>query len=209
MKPSTRHPGSGRTGSFASLCLPSFVSRCFSAWMPGTALWVDGFVCLALSGCLARLLDGCICLPLFVSRCLPVWMPGMALWVDELFVSLCLWTNSFVFPRCVVRLSVADSFICLPLSLHLSPGWTDSFAADSSFLSPIVCGLICHPLCPICFLLFPSPEETAQRVARCPRLGGDNRRHMKGDKGRQMNPSSQSRARRDNGRQMKGDKGDK
>ena len=26
--------------------LPSLVSRCLPAWMPGTALWVDGFTCL-------------------------------------------------------------------------------------------------------------------------------------------------------------------
>ena len=40
---------SGWTGSFVSLCLPSFVSRCLAAWMPGAALWVDGFICLPLS----------------------------------------------------------------------------------------------------------------------------------------------------------------
>ena len=37
------------TDSFVSLCLPLFVSRCLPAWMPGTALWVDGFICLPLS----------------------------------------------------------------------------------------------------------------------------------------------------------------
>ena len=31
------------------LCLPLFVSRCLPAWMPGTALWVDGFICFPLS----------------------------------------------------------------------------------------------------------------------------------------------------------------
>ena len=39
----------GWTDSFVSLCLPLFVSRCLPAWMPGTALWVDGFICLPLS----------------------------------------------------------------------------------------------------------------------------------------------------------------
>ena len=42
--------------SFVSLCLPLFVSRCLPAWMPGTALWVDGFICHPLSPF--------ICLPL-------------------------------------------------------------------------------------------------------------------------------------------------
>ena len=47
-----------------TLCLPSFVSHCLPAWMPGTALWADRvsfplspFICLVVSqpGCLARL----------------------------------------------------------------------------------------------------------------------------------------------------------
>ena len=94
------------------MCLPlspSFVSRSLPAWMPGTALWVDGFICLPLSplispvvsqpGCLARLSGWTgsfvsLCLPSFVSRCLPAWMPGAALWVD--------------------------GFICLPLSPRMS-----------------------------------------------------------------------------------------
>ena len=45
------------SGSFVSLCLPSFVSRCLPAWMPG---WTDSLVSL--------------CLPSFVARCLPAWI---------------------------------------------------------------------------------------------------------------------------------------
>ena len=69
-----------------------------SAWMPGTALWVDGFICLLLSP---------------FCRCLLVWMPGTALWVDAFtclppspsFVSV--WTACpFV--------SLHSPFSCLP-----------------------------------------------------------------------------------------------
>ena len=76
LSPVVSQPGclarlSGWTGSFVTLCLPSFVSPCLPAWMPGTALWVDGFICLPLSPfiCLARLSG--LCFPSFVSRCLP------------------------------------------------------------------------------------------------------------------------------------------
>ena len=51
LSPVVSQPGclSGWTDSFVSLCLALFVSRCLPAWMPGTALWVDGFICLPLS----------------------------------------------------------------------------------------------------------------------------------------------------------------
>ena len=51
LSPVVSQPGclSGWTDSFVSLCLPLFVSHCLPAWMPGTALWVDGFICLPLS----------------------------------------------------------------------------------------------------------------------------------------------------------------
>ena len=65
---------SGWTGSFVSLCLPSFVSRCLPAWMPGTALWVDAFVCLPGFTCLP--LSPFICLPLSPSLDDPVWVDG-------------------------------------------------------------------------------------------------------------------------------------
>ena len=146
---------SGWTGSFVSLCFPSFVSRCLPAWMPGTALWVDGFICLPVSPF--------ICLPLsprldasFVSRCLPAWMPGTALWVDgficlpaspgtALWVFICLplsprrmpgtalWVDGFI---CLP----VSPFICLPLSPRLDAGtalWVDAFVCLP--VSPFIC----------------------------------------------------------------------
>ena len=125
---------SGWTGSFVSLCLPSFVSRCLSAWMPGTALCVDAFVCLPGFTCLplspficlplspslddAVWVDGFICLPLsFVSRCLPAWMPGTALWVDGF---ICLPLSPFI---CLPAWMPGAARVHLSpfVSLHLSP----------------------------------------------------------------------------------------
>ena len=128
--------------------------------MPGTALWVDAFVCLPGFTCLPLSpficlplspslddpvwVDGFICLPLsFVSRCLPAWMPRLSGWTGS-FVSLCL--PSFVSqPGWLARLG----FICLPLSpficLPLSPSldaWVDRFTCLP--LSPF----ICRPLSP-------------------------------------------------------------
>ena len=165
------------TDSLVSLCLPSFVARSLPAWMPVTALWVDGFICLPLSplispvvsqpGCLARLSGGSfvsLCRPSFVSRCLPAWMPGAALWVDG-FICLPLSLRCLAplcFPSFVSRLPawmpgtvfLVDRFTFLPLSpfiwllfspsldvSHGSPGgripsfvshlwlWTDSFVS--------------------------------------------------------------------------------
>ena len=127
------------------MCLPlspSFVSRSLPAWMPGTALWVDGFICLPLSplispvvsqpGCLARLSGWTgsfvsLCLPSFVSRCLPAWMPGAALWVDG-FICLPLsprMSGTPLFP-----------FICLPLSPS-QDAWHCFFGGQIHF-SPFV-----------------------------------------------------------------------
>ena len=123
--------------------------------MPGTALWVDAFVCLPGFTCLPLSpficlplspslddpvwVDGFICLPLsFVSRCLPAWMPGTALWVDG-FICLPLsprMSGTPLFP-----------FICLPLSPSLD-AW-HCFLVDrftflplspfvSLYLSPVV-----------------------------------------------------------------------
>ena len=60
------------------ICLPP---GCLPAWMPVTALWVDGFICLPawISGTALRA-DGFICLPLSPSCCPPAWMPGTAPW---------------------------------------------------------------------------------------------------------------------------------
>ena len=120
------HGSLGWRGSFVSLCLPSFVSRCLPAWMPGTALWVDGFICHALSPF--------ICLPLPPS--LDAWHGSLGGRVHlSPFVSLhlsgtALWA---LFP-----------FICLPLSpslnvWHGSPGGQIHLSPFVSLhLSPVV-----------------------------------------------------------------------
>ena len=152
---------SGWTGSFVSLCLPSFVSRCLPAWMPGTALWVDGFICLPVSPF--------ICLPLsprldawhgslggrvHLSPCVSLHLSPTALWVDGF---ICL---------------PVSPFICLPLSPRLDvwlSGWTGSFVSLClpSFVSRClpawmpgtalwVDGFICLPVSPfICLPLSP------------------------------------------------------
>ena len=99
-------------------------SRCLPAWMPGTALWVDGFICLSLSLF--------ICLPL--SPSLDAWHGSLGGRVHlSPFVSLHLSPVASQ-PGCLARLSGwAGSFVslCLPsfvwhgslgfVSLHLSP----------------------------------------------------------------------------------------
>ena len=102
--------------------------------MPGTALWVDAFVCLPGFTCLPLSpficlplspslddpvwVDGFICLPLsFVSRCLPAWMPGTALWVDGF---ICLPLSPFI---CLPAWMAGAARVHLSpfVSLHLSP----------------------------------------------------------------------------------------
>ena len=141
LSPVVSQPGclarlSGWTGSFVTLCLPSFVSRCLPAWMPGTALWVDGFICLPLSPfiCLARLSG--LCFPSFVSRCLPAWMSGTALQADRF---TCL--PSFVLPL--------SPFICLPLSPSLD-AWHGSLGGQfhlSPFVSLHLAPVVSQPGC--------------------------------------------------------------
>ena len=60
--------------------VPLHLSPVVSQPGSGTALWVDGFICLPLS-------------PLIFSRCLPAWMPGTALWVDGF---ICLPLSPFI-----------------------------------------------------------------------------------------------------------------
>ena len=179
------HGSLGWRGSFVSLCLPSFVSRCLQAWMPGTALWVDGFICHPLSPfiCLPLppsldawhgVLGGRVHLSPFVS----LHLSGTALWALFPFIclplspSLDVWHGS---PGGQIHLS---PFV----SLHLSPvvsrlgclarlsGWTGSFVTLClpSFVSRClqawmpgtalwVDGFICHHLSPfICLPLPPS-----------------------------------------------------
>ena len=126
--------------SLVSLCLPSFVSRCLPALMPGTSLShlchgspggrihlsplvplhlspisVGGRIDLSpfVSLYLSLCVDGFICLPLslFVSRCLPAWMP---LWVD--------------------------GFICLPLSPSLDVWHSRSAVSFTSRGSVLLAG---------------------------------------------------------------------
>ena len=187
LSPVVSQPGclarlSGWTGSFVTLCLPSFVSRCLPAWMPVTALWVDGFICLPLSPfiCLARLSG--LCFPSFVSRCLPAWMSGTALQADRF---TCLPLSPFICLPLSPSLdawhgSLGGQFHLSPfVSLHLAPlvsqhlspisvgGRIELSPFVSLYLSPVVSqpawmplwvdGFICLPLSPfVCLPLSPS-----------------------------------------------------
>ena len=66
-------------------CLPSFVSRCLPACGPGTALWVDGFICLPLSS--------------FI--CLGAWHGSLGPFVLLLPLSLALWAHGFICLPCL------------------------------------------------------------------------------------------------------------
>ena len=131
VSPSAWMPGtlSGWTASFVLLCLPSFVSRCLPTWMPGTALCVDGFICLPLSpfSCLplSPSLHGSLSLPSFLSRChVSPHFSNMVSQPVSGFICLTL------------------SPICLPLSLSLD-AWHGSLGVTCLPLSPF----ICLPLC--------------------------------------------------------------
>ena len=115
-------------------------SRCLPAWMPGTALWVDGFVYLCLPACLAPL-----CFPSFVSRCLPAWMPGTVFLVDRFtFLPLSPFIWLLLSPSLEVCHGSPGGRIHLsPLvPLHLSPisvgGRIHLFPFVSLYLSPVV-----------------------------------------------------------------------
>ena len=131
-------------------------------WMPGTALLVNGFICLPLS-------------PLI---CLLAWMHGTALWVDEFrcpnldasgrtgsFPPLSLHLSRIVFhPGCLTRLSGwADLFVslclpslvscCLPARVPGTAFWAHGFMiclpawifVVSQPGCSLVDGLICRP----------------------------------------------------------------
>ena len=108
-----------------------FVSRCLPAWMPGAALWVDGFICLPLSPRMSGT-------PLFPFICLPL-SPSLDAW--HCFFGGQIHFSPFVSPHlapvvsqpgCLSRLSRrTDSLVSLgSLSFvsHLC-GWTDSFVS--------------------------------------------------------------------------------
>ena len=141
------------TDSFVSLCLPLFGPGCLPAWTPVTALWGGGvhlspFVSLHVSPVISQQpgtalwVDGFICHPLSPFICLPL-PPSLDAWHGSLggrvhlspFVSLhlsgtALWA---LFP-----------FICLPLSpsldvWHGSPGGQIHLSPFVSLhLSPVV-----------------------------------------------------------------------
>ena len=160
LSPGLSQPGclarlSGWTGSFVSLCL---VSRCLPAWMPGAALWVDGFICLPLSPRMSGT-------PLFPFICLPL-SPSLDAWhcffCGQIhfspFVSLHL-APVVSQPGCLSRLSRrTDSLVSLGSPSFVSHLWTDSFVSLCLPLFVSRClpawmplwvdGFICLPLSP-------------------------------------------------------------
>ena len=189
--------------------------------MPGTALWVDAFVCLPGFTCLPLSpficwVDGFICLPLSFLPLSPVVSQP-----SSPFICLPAW---------LARLG----FICLPLSPSLD-AWVDRFT-----WSPFICGRIWHgslggrvhvsPFVPFICLPFiknsarhdkgvpdilgrqmnPSTQRAAPGIqaqretnegrhretnvhpeSRARHPGWETTGEIKGDKGRQMNPSTQ------------------
>ena len=129
-----------------SPCVSLHLSPVVSQPGSGTALWVDGFMCLPLS-------------PSFVSRSLPAWMPGTALWVDGF---ICLPLSPLISPvvsQPAWHGSLGGRVHLSPfVSLHLSPvvsqpgclarlsGWTGSFVylCLSGCLAPLHCFVSLH-----------------------------------------------------------------
>ena len=158
---------SGWTGSFVSLCLPSFVWHgslgfvSMDVWhgSPGRQIHLSPFVSLHLSpvvsqpGCLARLFGWTVslvslCLPSFGSPCLPACMSVTAPQADGF---TCLPWFPFI---CLPSLWV-DGLICLPLSpvicLPLSPSLDASLGGRihlSPFVSLCLSPVVSQPGCP-------------------------------------------------------------
>ena len=182
LSPVASQPGclarlSGWTGSFVSLCLPSFVWHgslgfvslhlspvvsqpgCLARLSRGGQIHLSPFVSLHLSpvvsqpGCLARLFGWTVslvslCLPSFGSPCLPAWMSVTALQADGF---TCLPWFPFI---CLPSLWV-DGLICLPLSpficLPLSPSLDASLGGRihlSPFVSLCLSPIVSQPGCP-------------------------------------------------------------
>ena len=107
--------------------------------MPGTALWVDGFICLPLSpslhlspsldalpGCLARRsgwTDSVVslCFPLFGPGWLPAWMARLSAWTDS-FVSTVSQLG-----RAQLSPFVSSPSCCLPAWMRGTALWVDGF----------------------------------------------------------------------------------
>ena len=152
LSPVASQPGclarlSGWTGSFVSLCLPSFVWHgslgfvSLDVWhgSPGRQIHLSPFVSLHLSPVVlepgwhgSSLVS--LCLPSFGSPCLPAWMSVTAPQADGF---TCLPWFPFI---CLPSLWV-DGLICLPLSpficLPLSPS-LDASLGGRIHLSPFV-----------------------------------------------------------------------
>ena len=99
------------------------------AWMPGTALWVDGFICLPLSPF--------ICLPLSPSLDAWHWVGGF----------ICLPLSQ---PGCLARLSGGRVHLSPFVSLHLSPVVSQPSLVHGTALWVDV--FICLPLSPFVFV---------------------------------------------------------
>ena len=164
LSPLVSQPGclarlSGWTGSFVTLCLPSFVSRS----QPGClarGVHLSPFVSLHLSGTALWALFHFICLPL--SPSLDVWhgSPGGQIHLSP-FVSLHL-SPVVSQPGCLARLfgwTVSLVSLCLPsFGSPCLPAWMSVTALQADGFTclpwfPFIClwvdGLICLPLSPV------------------------------------------------------------
>ena len=164
LSPVVSQPGSGTAlwvDGFMCLPLsPSFVSRSLPAWMPGTALWVDGFICLPLSP-----LNGRVHLFTFVSQ--DVWHPFVSLHLSPVvsqpgWLALFFWWTDSFFSLCLPSFGSP----CLPAWMSVTALQADGFTCLPWF--PFVClpplwvdGSICFPLSPfICLPLSPSLDAS-------------------------------------------------
>ena len=119
------------------ICLPSLHSwmpgRCLPAWMPGTALWVDGFICLPSLHLSAVVSQpGCLARP-FPSF-VSAWMPGTAVWVDG-FIGLALLPSAWM-PGTALWVVCLSPIVSQP-GLLLSPS-LDGSLGGRVHLSPFV-----------------------------------------------------------------------
>ena len=147
---------SGWTGSFVSLCLPSFVSH---VSQPGClARPLFPFICLPLS---PSSLGGRVHLSTFVSQ--DVWHPFVSLHLSPVVsqpgcLALFFWWTDSLFSLCLPSFGSC----CLPAWMSVTALQADGFTCLPWF--PFIClpslwvdGFICFPLSPfICLPLSPS-----------------------------------------------------
>ena len=151
LSPVVSQPGclarlSGWTGLFVSLCLPSFVSRCLPAWMPGTK-WTGSFasLCPSLDAWYGSLGGRVYLSPLSPFICLPL-SPSLDAWH---------WVGGFIClplsqPGCLARLSGGRVHLSPFVSLHLSPVVSQPSLVPGTALWVDV--FICLPLSPFVFV---------------------------------------------------------